>query len=144
MSEPPEYFQYSESESVISSYVSRYGEVYKDDFCDICETKQPPYNCNKCGNSICGRTQCCMTFPHYYKTTYFVCKNCVDKISLKLVVQIDLGKLKLLKEKIRTGSTYSSVCSSRATSISSCSLSDEISSVSSTTNSDTSSCESVV
>ena len=141
MSEPPEYFQYSESESVISSYVSRYGEVYKDDFCDICETKRPPYNCNKCGNSICGQTQCCMTFPHYSNTTYFVCTGCVDKISLRLVVLIDLGKLKLLKEKIRTGSTYCSVCSSRTTSISSCSLSDEISSVSSTTNSDTSSSE---
>ena len=133
MSESPEYFQYPKSESVISSYVSRYGEIYNrnDDFCDVCETKRPPYNCNKCGNSICGQTQCCMTFPHYSNTTYFVCTGCVDKISLRLVVLIDLGKLKLLKEKIRTGSTYSSVCSSRTTSISTCSVSDEISSVSS-------------
>ena len=138
MTESPRYFQYSESDTSISSYISRYGNMYDDDddFCDVCETHIPQYNCNKCGNSICGEVQCCMTFPHYSNTTYFVCSKCVDKISLKLVLLIDLGKLKLLKEKIRTGTTRSSVCSSRTTSISTCSLNDEISSISSTVNSD--------
>lgn len=55
--------------------------------------------------------------------------NCVNVISVKLILQIDLGKLELLKEKIRTGSTCNSVCSSRTTSRSS--YSDNTNSISS-------------
>ena len=68
------------------------------------------------GNSICDDEECSMKFPHYYNTTFFVCMSCADTISLKLILQIDLGKLKLLKNKIRTGTTCNSVCSSRTTS----------------------------
>jgi hypothetical protein len=108
----------------MSSPISRYGGYYGDyddyddydDVCERCETNTPQYNCNKCGNSICDDEECSMKFPHYSNTTYFVCMNCADTISLKLVLLIDLGKLKLLKEKIRTGTTCNSVCSPRTTS----------------------------
>ena len=76
----------------------------------------PFFNCNKCGNSICDNEECCVMFPHQFNTTYFICNGCFDEISLKLILQIDLGKLELLKEKIRTGTTCNSVCSSRANS----------------------------
>ena len=122
MSESPRYFQYSMTESQMSSHISRYGGYYDDDdACDNCKTNIPQYNCNKCGNSICDDEECSMKFPHYSNTTYFVCMSCADTISLNLVLLIDLGKLKLLKEKIRTGTTCNSVCSSRTTSRSSCS-----------------------
>lgn len=118
MSESPRYFQYSSTDS-LQHYTSRYGGYYDDDdddTCQMCGTNIPLYNCNKCGECICEDENCGMKFPHYYNTTYFVCMNCVNAISLKLVLQIDLGKLELLKEKIRTGSTCNSVCSSRTTS----------------------------
>ena len=118
MSESPRYFQYAMTESQMSSPISRYGGYYDDydDVCDSCETNTSQYNCNKCGNSICDDEECSVKFPHYSNTTYFVCMNCFDTISLKLVLLIDLGKLKLLKDKIRTGTTCNSVCSSRTTS----------------------------
>lgn len=131
MSKSPRYFEYASNEyHMINSrekgLVSRYG-VYAGydewvDVCDSCEINIPQYSCNKCGNSICEAEDCSMQFPHYSNTTYFVCKYCVDTISLKLVLQIDLGKLELLKEKIRTGTTCNSVCSSRTTSRSSNSI----------------------
>ena len=128
MSESPRYFEYpsNESHSVNQRQkclVSRYG-VYSDydecdDVCESCEINTPQYSCNKCGNGICEDDECSMQFPHYSNTTYFVCKRCVDTISQRLIIQIDLGKLELLKEKIRTGTTCNSVCSSRTTSRSS-------------------------
>lgn len=118
MSESPRYFQYP-STDYLQDYTSRYGGYYHqhhDDTCQMCETNIPLYNCNKCGECICDHDNCSMKFPHYSNTTYFVCVKCVNVISLKLVLQIDLGKLELLKEKIRTGSTCNSVSSSRTTS----------------------------
>ena len=128
MSESPRSFEYPSNESHAVNQrqkclVSRYG-VYADydecdDVCESCEINTPQYSCNKCGNGICDDEDCAMKFPHYSNTTYFVCKRCVDTISRRLIIQIDLGKLKLLKEKIRTGTTCNSVCSSRTTSRSS-------------------------
>jgi hypothetical protein len=105
----------------MSSPISRYGGYYDDDddVCDNCKTNIPQHSCDKCGNGICDDEECSMKFPHYSNTTFCVCRSCVDKISMKLVLLIDLGKLKLLKEKIRTGTTCNSVCSSRTTSRSS-------------------------
>ena len=84
--------------------------------CGICDLNKSFYNCNKCGNCICDNEECCLIFPHYYNTLYYVCKNCFERISLKLILQIDLGKIELLKNKIRNGTTYSSPCSSRSNS----------------------------
>ena len=129
MSESPRYFEYASNESHIVNarergLVSRYG-VYadydeRDDVCESCEINTPQYSCNKCGNGICDDAECSMKFPHHSNTTYFVCMGCADAISVKLVLLIDLGKLELLKEKIRSGTTCNSVCSSRTTSRSSC------------------------
>jgi hypothetical protein len=128
MSKSPRYFEYACNEYHTvnqreQGLVSRYG-VYADydeldDVCESCEINTPQYSCNKCGNGICEDEECSMQFPHYSNTTYFVCKRCVDTISRRLIIQIDLGKLELLKEKIRTGTTCNSVCSSRTTSRSS-------------------------
>jgi hypothetical protein len=138
MSESPRYFQYSSTDS-LQSHTSRYGGYYNDDdACQMCETNIPLYNCNKCGECICDDDTCSMKFPHYSNTTYFVCMNCVNLISLKLVLQIDLGKLELLKEKIRTGSTCNSVCSSRTTSRSN--YSDNTNSISSLSEVSTQNC----
>ena len=103
MSESPRYFQYAITESQMSSPISRYGGYYDDDddVCDNCKTNIPQHSCDKCGNGICDDEECSMKFPHYSNTTFCVCRSCVDKISMKLVLLIDLGKLKLLKEKIR-------------------------------------------
>jgi hypothetical protein len=130
MSESPRYFEYPSNEIHMVNerergLVSRYGGYYDeydecdDDVCESCQLNTPQYSCNKCGNGICDDVECSMKFPHYSNTTYFVCMSCADTISLNLVLLIDLGKLKLLKEKIRTGSTCNSACSSRTTSRSS-------------------------
>jgi len=130
MSESPLYFEYPSNETYWVNerergLVSRYG-VYAnydecdDDVCERCEINTPQYSCNKCGNGICDDAECSMKFPHYSNTTYFVCMGCADAISVKLVLLIDLGKLELLKEKIRTGTTCNSACCSRTTSGSSC------------------------
>ena len=119
MSESPRYFEYSSNENH-TCFTSRYGGSYdydvNHDVCGNCEAKPPQYSCNKCGNGICDDDECSMKFPHYSNTTYFICMSCVDIVSLKLVLLIDFGKLELLKEKIRTGTTCNSVCSSRTTS----------------------------
>ena len=113
-SEYPEFDQYTK----IYSYDEMYNYNKDDDVCEICEISTPQYNCNRCATSICGGADCCITFPHYCNTTYFVCMSCANTISQKLILQIDLGKLVLLKEKIRTGTTSNSVCSSRTNSVS--------------------------
>tara|TARA_B110000879_G_C11183387_1_gene519793 strand:- start:10173 stop:10715 length:543 start_codon:yes stop_codon:yes gene_type:complete len=125
MSESMKYLQYATTEPEFG-YTCKNRGYYNDtsyddddDVCEMCDINTTLYNCNKCGDSICDDNNCCMKFPHYYNTTFFVCMNCVDSISLKLILQIDLGKLELLKEKIRTGSTCNSVCSSRTNSSSS-------------------------
>ena len=119
MSISPRHQQYPDPRTTINHYKCNgiYDEVYdQDDICEVCKINTPYYNCNKCAQSICGEDECCLTFPHYGNTTYFVCMSCANAISLKLILQIDMGKLILLKEKIRTGTTCSSVCSSRTTS----------------------------
>ncbi len=119
MSISPRHQQYPDPQIILHDYRCNriYDEFYdSDDICEVCETNTPQYNCNKCARSICGEEECCITFPHYRNTTYFVCMSCANEISMKLILQIDLGKLILLKEKIRTGTTCSSVCSSRTTS----------------------------
>jgi len=113
-SEYPEFDQYKK----VYSYDEIYNYNDEDDICEICEISTPQYNCNRCANSICGGDDCSITFPHYCNTTYFVCMDCANIISQKLILQIDLGKLVLLKEKIRTGTTSNSVCSSRTNSVS--------------------------
>ena len=87
-----------------------------EDACEICEKNSADFNCDKCGNCICGNLTCSMQFPHYYGTVYYVCNCCVNTIEQKLMLQIDLGKLTLLKDKIQTGNTRTnsrnnSVCS---------------------------------
>ena len=112
-----QYYEYPKSKefNIICSY-NEYNQNDDDDTCDICKTSTVQYNCNKCANSICGESECCLIFPHYCNTTYFVCSECVDEISQNLILQIDLGKLVLLKEKIRAGTTTNSPCSSRTNS----------------------------
>ena len=135
MSKTLQYVEHGGSNNHIN-LVNKYDEYYDydDDVCESCQINTTLYSCNKCGNGICDDVECSLIFPHYHNTTYFVCKSCVDTISQNLILQIDLGKLELLKEKIRSGTTCNSVCSSRTTSRSSCYSNNTVSSLSDISN----------
>ena len=138
MSKTLQYIEHGDNNNNHIRLVSKYDDYYgyEDDVCESCHINTTLYSCNKCGNGICDDAECSLIFPHYYNTTYFVCKSCVDTISQNLILQIDLGKLELLKEKIRTGTTCNSVCSSRTTSRSSCYSNNTVSSLSDISNTD--------
>lgn len=77
------------------------------DMCDVCDTYEVFDGCEKCGTGVCNSAQCCSIFPHRCNTEYIICKRCVDEIEEKLVMLIDLGKLRILKQRIHNGTTYS-------------------------------------
>lgn len=79
--------------------------VGKDE-CDICEEKQQINCCDKCGNGICYT--CCLSFPHQYDTLFVICNKCSSEIEKKFKpnLVIDLGKLRLLKQRIKKNTTY--------------------------------------
>jgi hypothetical protein len=92
--------------------------------CDICDAANMTSQCDKCGCGVCDDNICRLNFPHRYNTTYIICATCVEAIDKKLIPLIDLGKLQLLKTKIRNNSTTwsprsSSISSSSESSISS-------------------------
>lgn len=73
--------------------------------CEMCNESNSTEWCNKCGVGICDNNECVLKFPHRGNTTYSICSNCTKDINAKLIPLIDLGKLSLLKERIRTNST---------------------------------------
>lgn len=77
------------------------------DECDICEEQKKYINCcDRCGSGVCYN--CCMSFPHQYDTLFIVCNNCSAEIEKKFKpnLSIDLGKLRLLKQRIKKNKTY--------------------------------------
>ena len=95
------------------------------DPCDICDAANITDMCDKCGSGVCCNDICGLTFPHKYNTTYIVCATCVDQINKKLIPLIDLGKIELLKSKIRNNCTTSSIRSSSMSSSSGSSISSD-------------------
>ena len=95
------------------------------DPCHMCDAANTTDTCDKCGSGVCDDTVCRLTFPHKYNTNYIVCATCVDEINKKLIPLIDLGKLKLLKSKIKNNCTVRSPRSSSRSSSSDSSISSE-------------------
>ena len=73
--------------------------------CEICNEDNVTECCNKCGTGVCNNVKCSLKFPHRGNTVYSVCSICNQEIGAKLIPLIDLGKLRLLKYRIRTNST---------------------------------------
>jgi len=77
------------------------------DECEICEEEKKHINCcDRCGTGTCF--DCCLSFPHQYDTLFVICNNCSAEIEKKFKpnLSIDLGKLRLLKQRIKKNKTY--------------------------------------
>ena len=86
----------------IEKYISRFGE---DDVCEHCKHAFVNHLCDKCGNGVCAKESCGLTFPERYNTTYVLCMGCIDKINEDLYLLIDMGKIEPLKNKIKNEKT---------------------------------------
>ena len=84
-----------------SKSVGELVEISDIDHCYECDLKTTILACNKCGNAVCNKGNCCMLFPHYNESLYVICRTCAKGIDKKLKVLVDLDKLKLLKKKIK-------------------------------------------
>lgn len=73
-----------------------------NDICSECNEKSNIVSCNKCGDPICNKNTCSSLFPHYKNTLYAICYSCSKEISDKMKLVIDMNKLSLLKNKIKT------------------------------------------
>lgn len=71
----------------IARYKSRYGSV---DLCVSCEFAVIIESCDKCGDGVCMKDNCCVTFPHKYNKLYVLCNTFVNKIDkqFKMVIYI--------------------------------------------------------
>ena len=70
----------------IRRYIKRNGY---DDLCSICKFAIIYECCNKCGDAVCNRNNCCETFPHYYNTLFTICNKCISKIDKNLHTLIE-------------------------------------------------------
>ena len=86
----------------IERYISLFGE---DDVCGMCTGALISNTCDKCGEGICAKESCGLTFPEKYNTTYVLCMGCIDYVSKDLHLLIDMGKIEPLKEKIKKEKT---------------------------------------
>ena len=75
--------------------------------CNECRSDAIEDTCNKCGEGVCMNNKCCEQFPHYYNTTFIICRQCANEIEKKLHILEEDEKdmyrkdLKLLKIKIK-------------------------------------------
>jgi hypothetical protein len=86
----------------IEKYISLYG---LDNVCGRCTGALISNTCDKCGEGICAKESCGLTFPEKYNTTYVLCMDCIDYVSKDLHLLIDMGKIEPLKEKIKMEKT---------------------------------------
>ena len=86
----------------IKRYISLYGD---SNICNECHNALLVDSCNKCGNGICESESCCMIFPDKYNKQYYICRHCFDDISKNLHLLIDMGKIELIKTKIKEEKT---------------------------------------
>ncbi len=75
------------------------------DICSQCKERCDIVSCNKCGEAVCNKNRCSSLFPHYNNTIYAVCYSCSKEIADKMNLVIDLNKLSLLKNKMKSGDT---------------------------------------
>jgi hypothetical protein len=83
-----------------------YFTLREKEFCTICEDKEFTTQCDKCGDVVCNDTNCCFTYSLENSDLYVLCNICLSKINAKLRVDIDIGKIAALKQKIKDGETY--------------------------------------
>lgn len=83
----------------MTSYIS-YNSFEKKDKCNECDENEIKECCNKCGEGVCLTEYCCQIFPHYNDSLYIICRGCSIDIEKKLHLQLNLGELRLLKQKI--------------------------------------------
>lgn len=69
--------------------------------CNECELDKVSNACNKCGNGVCGRSACQLSFPHKFNTTMIICKGCSNEIENKLINYDHLIVYKFLKKNVR-------------------------------------------
>ena len=86
----------------IEKYISLYG---LDNVCNLCTNALITDNCNKCGEGVCAKESCALTFPDKYNTNYVLCMGCINDVSKDLHLLIDMGKIEPLKEKIKMEKT---------------------------------------
>tara|TARA_Y100000389_G_scaffold68689_1_gene65202 strand:+ start:1418 stop:1840 length:423 start_codon:yes stop_codon:yes gene_type:complete len=86
----------------IKRYISLYGD---SDICNECHNALLVDSCNKCGNGICESESCSIIFPDKYNKQYYICRHCFDDISKNLHLLIDMGKIELIKTKIKEEKT---------------------------------------
>tara|TARA_B100000035_G_C20653242_1_gene401922 strand:+ start:212 stop:574 length:363 start_codon:yes stop_codon:yes gene_type:complete len=75
------------------------------DICEECEEKKQIVLCEKCGGGVCENEDCSFLFPHYNNTLFVICRRCCDEVFDKFKLVMDFTKLKLLKNKIKTQKT---------------------------------------
>ena len=90
-----------EKDNINYDIIKSYQFLDEKDICNECNEVKKIILCNKCGNSICTSSKCCIIFPHYFDTLFAVCNDCRLEVEGKLKILIDFEKLKLLKKKIK-------------------------------------------
>ena len=68
--------------------------------CAECDEFTIQEACNKCGDGVCLSKSCCEVFPHYNNSNYTICRKCTTSIDNKLLLILNYGELRLLKQKI--------------------------------------------
>ena len=106
----------------IKRYISLFGD---DDICNECHNSFLVDCCNKCGNGICDSECCSMIFPDKFGQKYFICMQCVDDINKDLHLLIDMGKIELIKTKIKEETTVKHISIKRRLSSNSSNSSNE-------------------
>lgn len=71
-----------------------------NDYCNECNTNILIECCNRCGEAVCANDQCSTIFPHHKNSMFAICRTCYIKIERRLTLQIDIDKLRNLKNKI--------------------------------------------
>ena len=74
--------------------------------CTIERNEKILLSCSHCNLPVCKSEKCCMIFPMYNKDNMVICKLCEKRIAKKFVLKFNLNDLKLIKQKIKTKTTY--------------------------------------
>ena len=75
--------------------------IAEKETCNECDCNNIKHECNKCGNGVCGRSACQLSFPHKFNTVMIICKGCSNEIENKLINYDHLIVYKFLKKNVR-------------------------------------------
>ena len=74
--------------------------------CTVEKNKKTLLSCSHCNLPVCRSDKCSMVFPMHNKESIVICKLCEKRIAKKFVLKFNLNDLKLIKQKIKTKTTY--------------------------------------